>query len=156
MDEQQYKNTYDYINPQRCVFEKAINSRVCNCSKAQRFNLADREGVACTSKNGLEHCSKYLSKLREKAVFVIRRVKVSQALGHGQEIKIQNGGLIGLQSQLGSYTDKTVADIHTLIYKAEGKFEGLGNFPFSELMQVIAAYKIRDRRRKQTHPKKQK
>ncbi len=46
MDEKHYKETYSNINPNRCVFEKSINSRICNCNKSQRFNLADREGVA--------------------------------------------------------------------------------------------------------------
>ena len=146
MDEQQYKNTYSRINPQRCVFEKAINSRVCNCGKARRFNLADREGVACTSTNGLQRCSRLISLLRENARFTLRRLDV-EVLGHAQEIKVQNGGLLGLQSQLESCAVvKIVEDINATVTAAEGKFAGLENLPYSQLMQVIGGYRMRNRR----------
>lgn len=146
MDEQQYKNTYTRINPRRCVFEKAINSRVCNCGKAQRFNLADREGVACASINGLQRCSRLISLLRENARFTLRRLNVKD-LAHAQEIKVQNGGLLGLQSQLESRAVvKIVEDINATVTAAEGKFAGLENLPYSQLMQVIGGYRIRNRR----------
>ncbi len=153
MDEQQYKITYKSINPKRCVFEKAINSRICNCIKAQRFNLADREGVACTSVYGLQRCSQLLSHLRKNARFVLQRLDVNDALAHAEEIKIQNGGLLGLQSQVENQADKTVKDIDNLITMAEDKFKHLENLPYSQLMQVITAYQIRNRRN-QSQPKK--
>ncbi len=146
MDEQQYKATYNSINPQRCVFEKAINSRVCNCSKAQRFNLADREGVACTSIQGLERCSQLISSLRNNARFALRRLSVDKALAHTEEIKVQNGGLLGLQSKIEKHAHPTVTDIYALITSARKKFNNLQDFPYSKLMQVIATYKIRNRR----------
>ena len=73
MDEKEYKSTYNLINPQRCVFEKAINSRICNCSKSQRFNLADREGVACRQSYSLKRCNEFILQLRTKAKFVQKR-----------------------------------------------------------------------------------
>lgn len=146
MDEQQYKSTYNRINPQRCVFEKAVNSRVCNCSKAQRFNLADREGVACASANGLQRCSQLILLLRKNARFALQRLDIGQTLAHTQEIKIQNGGLLGLQSQVESSAAETVADIDTLIAMAEDRFAGLEKFPYSQLMRVVASYQVRNRR----------
>lgn len=155
MDEQQYKATYKSINPQRCVFEKAINSRICNCSKAQRFNLADREGVACKSEYGRERCSQLISLLRENARFALQRLDVNEALAHTEDIKIQNGGLLGLQSHVKNHADQTVEDIDALISITEDKFKSLENLPYSQLMQVITSYRIRNRR-KQPRPKKQK
>ena len=148
MDEQQYKTTYNLINPQRCAFEKAINSRICNCSKAQRFNLADREGVACTSSQGLERCGHLLSQLRKNARFALQRLDVDEALAHTEEIKIQNGGLLGLQFQVEEHANQTVEDIDALISVAEGKYQSFEKLPYSQLMQVITAYQIRKRRNK--------
>ena len=147
MDEKQYKSTYTSINPQRCVYEKAINSRVCNCAKAQRFNLADREGVACSFMPGLERCTDFLELLRGKTRFVLHRIEVEQALGHAEEIKIQNGGLLGLQSQAGASGQQTVEDINSLFNLAEALYSTLDNFPYSLLMQTIATYRIRNRRK---------
>ncbi len=150
MDEQQYKSTYNHINPQRCVFEKAINSRICNCSKAQRFNLADREGVACTSMQGLQYCSELISMLRKNARFALQRLDVDQALAHAQEIKVQNGGLLGLQAQVERRPTEAVEDIDALVTTAKEKFGGLENLPYSQLMRRITSYQMRRR----SNPKK--
>ena len=145
MDEKLYKSTYSEINPQRCVFEKSINSRVCNCKQAQRFNLADREGVACTSKLCLKRCKQLLTHLHNNSRFTLQRLEVNE-LGHAQEIKIQNGGLLGLQSQLVSEEKDKVEDINAIITEAEKLFQSLDDFPYSKIMQVISAYRIRPKR----------
>ena len=145
MDEKHYKNTYKDINPQRCIFEKAINSRICNCNKSQRFNLADREGVACTSKTSLARCNQLFTHLHNNARFAMQRSDVNQ-LGHAQEIKIQNGGLLGLQSQLITEENIKVEDIDALIADAEKVFKDIEDFPYSTIMQVISAYRIRPKR----------
>lgn len=148
MDEGQYKSTYQSINPHRCEFEKAINSRICNCSRARRFNLADREGVACTSVHRQERCHHVLSTLREKARFALQHPEVRQTLAHTEEIKVQNGGMLSLQAQVEEDQMLTVQDIDSLIDKAERQFNGIEGFPYSRLMQGIIAYRLRGRRRK--------
>jgi len=148
MDEQQYKDTYKDINPHRCVFEKAINSRVCNCSKSQRFNLADREGVACNSTAALERCMQFITLLREKARFTLQQVEASQKLPHAQEIRIQNGGLIGLQTHTSDQKTERIEDIHTLLLTAEKKCIKLDKLPYSRIMQTVSTYSIRKRRNK--------
>ena len=145
MDEQHYRNTYSSINPQRCVFEKAINSRVCNCDKSQRFNLADREGVACKSATALGRCEELFQHLHTNARFALQRLDVDQ-LGHAQEIKIQNGGLLGLQTSLTNITQDKVNDIDSVISAAEKNYGDIKDFPYSKIMQVISAYQIRSKR----------
>ena len=146
MDEFHYKSTYSEINPQRCVFEKAINSRVCNCCKSQRFNLADREGVACQSADALRRCEKLIQHLHANARFVLQRLDVNR-LGHIQEIKIQNGGLLGLQAELKEEKLNNVADIDALLTTAEKKYKVMEDFPYSRMMQIISAYQIRAKRK---------
>ena len=148
MDEKHYKETYSNINPNRCVFEKSINSRICNCSKSQRFNLADREGVACSSNSGLARCNKLIALLHSNARFALQRLDVDK-LGHAQEIKIQNGGLLGLQIQLDTEAKNRVADIDGIIISAEKEYSSIENFPYSNIMQIISAYSIRPKRERQ-------
>ncbi len=145
MDEKHYKETYSNINPNRCVFEKAINSRVCNCNKSQRFNLADREGVACSSTSGLYRCQQIITHLHDNARFALQRIDV-KVLGHAQEIKIQNGGLLGLQKQLTENDLENVEDIDAVITAAQKRFKCIEDFPYSKIVQVISAYRIRPKR----------
>lgn len=143
MDEKHYRKIYNSINPQRCVFEKSINSRICNCKQSQRFNLADREGVACTSKASLNRCALLLAHLHNNARFVLQRLEFNE-LGHAQEIKIQNGGLLGLQKELNN--EEKVENIDAVIVNAENKFNSIEEFPYSKIMQVISAYRFRPKR----------
>ena len=156
MDEKHYKETYSNINPNRCVFEKAINSRICNCEKSQRFNLADREGVACKSNTSLARCNALIALLHSNARFTLQRLDVDK-LGHAQEIKIQNGGLLGLQSELdvqglvGIEVKGHVANIDAIIVRAEKEYSTIERFPYSKIMQMISSYSIRPKR---VRPKK--
>ena len=94
MDEQEYRSTYHTVNKRRCVYEKAINSRRCNCAKCHRFNLADREGVACNSATGNALCTEFLNTLRSKARFSLHLTHADKPLPHTKEIKVQTGGLL--------------------------------------------------------------
>ena len=97
MEEKAYKDTYDSINERRCVFEKTINSRRCTCKQSQRFHLADREGIACKSTTGNALCIEFLNSMRSKARFALHLTSADGPLPHTKEIKVQTGGLLGLQ-----------------------------------------------------------
>ena len=147
MDEIEYHSTYKDINPTRCVFEKAINSRVCNCSQSARFNLADREGVSCKSDAAQKTCTRILESLRENARFVIQQKSIDGQLPHNAEIRIQNGSVKGLVKilQANSLDEQ---DIHGLFKLALENYKDINDFPYGELMKEIAAYQVRRARNK--------
>ena len=147
MDETEYRTAYQGINPTRCVYEKAINSRVCNCSRAKRFNLADREGVSCLSPQAQKICVELLNGLREKARFVLQQTSIDGPLPHNAEIKIQNGGIKGLVKSLKD-TNYDEQDIFQVISASIKKYHSLVQFPYSDIMQEIASYQGRRRSRK--------
>ena len=67
-------------------------------------------------------------------------------MAHADEIKIQNGGMLGLQLQVDQDDSPTVKDIDSLLHRAESQFDGIGGFPYSQLMQEIIAYRARTHR----------
>ena len=147
MDETEYHSTYKDINPTRCVFEKAINSRVCNCSQSARFNLADREGVSCKSKTAQQFCVIILNALRENARFVIQQKSIDGQLPHNAEIRIQNGAVKGLV-KIFHADGLDEQDIYGVFQLALKKFNSIDQLPYSELMREISAYQIRRSRSK--------
>ena len=147
MDETEYRSAYQDINPTRCVYEKSINSRVCNCSCAKRFNLADREGVSCNSPQAQKICVELIGVLREKARFVLQQTSIDGPLPHNADIKIQNGGVKGLVKLMDNPTCNE-QDIHRVILGALEKYQSLEQLPYSDIMQEIAAYQGRRRSRK--------
>lgn len=150
MEEDQYRTAYHSINPLRCVFEKSINSRRCQCSLSQRFCLADREGVRCTVDLAQKRCQTLLETLRNSAIFTLRLTKIDGALPHGKEIKVQNGGLLGLKYLLEAeqQSQADISDIHQLINQAVEKFSSLDNFPYDEIVKQVAKFEGRNKRTK--------
>ena len=149
MDEDKYKETYRSVNPLQCPFEKTLNSRRCKCSKMERFNLADREGVACTEKAALENCRSFLELLRKNAIFALKLTHIDEPLPHGKEIKVQNGSIIGLQKLFYPELDpdSIKPDIYLLINEAKKRFSDFENLPLNELMQSIVNFTARTPRR---------
>lgn len=148
MDEDQYRATYHEVNKRRCVFEKALNSRVCACDQSRRFNIADREGVACKSQSGQEVCDELIRYLRHNARFTLGMNRISGPLPHAREIKVQNGGLLGLQKVLFEQNQDQgrVSNIYGLLVHALKRFGSLEQLPFDIIIKSVSAYQGRRRR----------
>ena len=151
MEEDQYRKTYNSFNELRCIYEKAINSRRCTCSASHRFNLADREGVSCQSQQGQQRCKTVLELMRKNAGFALKLPEVDGTpLPHAKEMKVQIGGLLGLQSLL--FADKEnaeeVEDIDTILQAALQQYSDFQQLPFAEVIKSITNFKGRQRRSK--------
>lgn len=148
MDEDQYRSVYREINQQRCVFEKALVNRRCDCSRKQLFLLATREGMACQSAESLARCEVFLSTLRQAARFALHEVTIEGPLPHNKELKVQAGGCLALHTHLfpEQATTPTV-DIAALIHIALERYSQLENLPYSELVRGIVHYISRPARR---------
>jgi hypothetical protein len=142
MDENEYRATYHEVNTRCCIFEKALNSRVCACEQSQRFNIADREGVACRIPSGQALCDELIRLLRHNARFALHMNRITGPLPHAREIKVQNGGLLGLQKiLLGSKKSQSgVENVHGLVRDALDRFGRLAEVPFSEIVQSVVSY----------------
>lgn len=149
MDEGHYRQTYQQINHQRCVFEKSLQTRLSACRQSHRFCLADREGVACNQELANQRCHRLLELLRRNANFALGIPKIDTALPHNKEIRIQNGGLLGIQQVLtqDKATEQHIADIHQLITASIEKFHSLEALPFDEVVKFIVSYEVKKRRR---------
>lgn len=148
MEEQEYRNTYNTVNERRCVFEKTINSRRCSCQKARRFHLADREGIACNSASGNALCTELLDSMRRNARFALHLTSADAPLPHAKEIKVQTGGLLGLQQLLhperAQATD--IDNVIGLVDLALEKYGRLEALPFAAIVQAIVRFQGRRKR----------
>lgn len=150
MDENEYRSTYHRLNQSRCRFEKTLLSRRSTCSQGKGFNLADRDGVSCLSPDARERCGNFLDKLRENARFALHLTEIDGALPFNKEIKVQTGGMLGLQRLLDpseSSPDK-VDDIYCLVNRAEQEYGSLDDIPYNEIMPSIVSFEGRKRRKK--------
>ncbi|MDH3979727.1 MAG: hypothetical protein OEU91_04355 [Gammaproteobacteria bacterium] len=148
MEEQQYKDTYQAINERRCVFEKTINSRRSACSKSVRFHLADREGISCKSASGNALCTELLMRMRSNARFALHMTHAEGQLPHAKEIRVQTGGLLGLQDLIHPELEdqQNVADIITTLDLALQRYDSLEQLPYDIIVQGIVKFEGRRKR----------
>ena len=148
MEEQEYKAAYRALNQRRCVFEKAVNSRRCNCAQSARFHLADREGVACESATGNALCIGLLDALRRNARFSLHLTHADGPLPHAKELKVQVGGLLGLQRELHpelAHAD-SVDNINGLALEAIDCYKRIEDLPYESIVQMLASFPGRKKR----------
>lgn len=150
MDQDAFRRTYRDVNERSCAYEKSVLTNQCDCAQAERFCIAEREGVRCRSEEGQARCLELLAVLREQARFALRTDQDKSALPHGKAIRIQVGGLRGLHVLLHPEQDPptTIADVDALTRAVAEKFGRFDALPFSRIMQHIAAYQGRRRVRR--------
>lgn len=149
MDQDLFRQTYHEVNEISCAYEKSLLTNECECHLAERFCIAEREGVKCLAESSQQRCLRWLELLREQARFALRTEEERRLLPHGKAIRLQVGGMRGLQRLLADDSEETLPrDVDQTLARAETRFGTLGAAPFSEVMRDVAAYKVRKRSRR--------
>lgn len=158
MDEDQYRAAYNEINPNRCIFEKSITNRRCDCALKHRFVLATREGIACQSESALIRCTSVLDSMRNSARFSLKVITIDGPMPHNKELQVQAGGMLALQSLLSDTESKAetstetrveiVTNIHKTLQTALSQYTSIEQLPYGEIVKCIVKYVSRPKRKK--------
>jgi hypothetical protein len=145
VDETEYRATYQSVNQIPCPFERAILSARCRCELSQRIFIAEREAVACKDGGARDRCKQLLALLRDNARFALQLTHIDGPLPHGKEIKVQVGGMLGLQAVMhpGRASVGEVTNISELVLQAQEHFGALGNLPYQEIVKRVVSYSHR-------------
>ncbi len=147
MDQDIFRETYRDVNQRSCLFEKSVLINQCECSQAERFCIAEREGVRCRSQEGHDICALTLDILREQARFSLRTNDDRAILPHGKAMRIQVGGMRGIRNQLEPTAEhpEAVPDVYGILRQTIEKYGSLEALPFDNIVRFIAAYKSKKR-----------
>ncbi|MEE9328260.1 MAG: hypothetical protein V3U71_13325 [Cocleimonas sp.] len=157
MDEDVFRNTYNTVNPNRCIFEKSITNRRCDCNLKRRFLIASREGIACVSEDAVKRCTRVLDSMRNNARFSLKVVTVNGPMPHNKELQVQAGGMLALQKLANPELDDvdtingeqaTVDNINHVMENALQQFGSMEDLPYGEIVKSIVKYQSRPKRRK--------
>lgn len=145
MDERELQTRYRELQRIPCAFERIVLTRRCGCECAQRFHIAEREGVRCDSRPAYDACAGLLARLHGLARFALHLTDAAAPLPHGKELKVQGGGLEGLQRVVGDGPD--VVNIRALVAGTLDRYGDFAAIPADELVRAISSYKGRAARR---------
>ena len=145
MDNEIFRDTYYSINERFCPYERSILTNHCACSNARRFCIGEREGINCASDEAQARCLELLKLMRQQARFALKSTREGAALPHAKAMRIQVGGLRGLQATVtpDEPVPTKIANISGVIETAITHFGELANIPFQTIIQQIAAFKGR-------------
>ena len=143
MDEDAFKSARADINRLPCVFENALLSGCAVCELSASHAVAERQIIACTSPVARVDCGQLAALLREKSAFALRLTSTQRILPHAMMMKIQCGGLQGMQQVL----DPAAAqpDVRRMVLKGRERYGELARLPFSEIVKGVAAFQLRKR-----------
>jgi len=124
-----------------CPFERAIQTVNFGCSQSRKTYIGEKEGVVCTNMDARQACRELVKVLKKNARFALRLSSNNAVLTHGQEMKLKCGGLQGLRQCI--QIEDPPDDIYLLIKEASMAFNDIEHFPYSDIMRVVADYKLR-------------
>lgn len=142
-NEDAYRDARKSINPSPCAFEKGVLARCIDCSKGEKHLLAERETMNCSDPAAQARCTELKTLLRGHSAFALKIPRIGAQLPHAKELKIQCGGLKGLQVAI-SGTDN-VEDVFALIESAVAEHGALDAFPYSDIVQGVVHFEARRR-----------
>jgi len=145
MEETEFKSFYKDMNQLPCVYQKAILSTRCECPHSSKLNIAEREAVACNFSDAREQCDALFNTFIQKARFALHKLNDSP-LTHAEMIKIQVGGIEGLQEVLGDSAE--TPRVGNLTMKAYIEFPDLAGLPIDPIVRAIVHCKVRKRSRR--------
>lgn len=140
MDEAAYRLKQDLANAAPCVFQGALLARHAECELALRVALAEREVLACPKPTARSNCETLSQLLHERATFPLR-LHPGAPMTHATEMRLQCGGLMGLQKLLAA----TRPDVHRMVLQAQDEYDSLVDLPWARIVGSIVAWQPRRR-----------
>ena len=125
-----------------CPFERSILRGCAACAQSEKMQVAERELVKCQNTASHSRCSELYAHLRRSFSFALGTLRVDTPLPHAQEMRVQCGGLKGLQDTLSGSAE--VENVDQLLQSALRQWGEIEDIPYSDVVHAAAtAYKGR-------------
>ena len=131
----------------KCAFSGALMGKQYGCQYALEVTRREGPSIACSSEKMQMKCAILMDELKAAALPHFGYEDDLTQMPHSVLMKIQSGGLAGLQKHLQDATNmKAVENIEQLVIDAEKRYGELSAVPFSKFVQDIVDFKLRRRR----------
>ena len=147
MEEDQYRELLHVVRDTPCIFQRAILTGRIACHSAQRTHIAEREQVQCNNALIRLQCEAWLGVLRSKSAFTLHVQDVDEPLPFAKMMRLQLGGLEGLNACL-QEKGRSQESIDQMLITALEVYGDLDAVPFETVIKNMAAFKLRPPRRK--------
>ncbi|MHB1141327.1 MAG: hypothetical protein ACYC1T_06175 [Sulfuricaulis sp.] len=130
----------------KCAFSNTLITGQFGCDKAEQVTRRGGPDIACTSEAAHQRCEKLFQQMKAAALPAFGVEDDLLSMPHSVLVKIQHGGLLGLQRLLDAAAgSEGVKNIHVLVDQAVEKYSHLDAIPCPALVQDMTGYKLRRR-----------
>lgn len=134
------------MNHYKCAFSSALITKPFSCQNALEITRRDGPTIGCTSEEMQQKCERIYNALKTNAIPELGYQDDLTQMPHSVLMKIQMGGLLGLQHLIDGSEDTRVADIQVLMNAVVDKYQPITTLPVDKIISHISAYKIRRRK----------
>ena len=131
-----------------CPFSAPIVKQDFACKHAQEIIRRGGSEIACQQSDAHDICMALHVAIKTSALQAMELEDDLLSLPHNVLVKIQYGGLIGLQHLMSDTQDDTVGDISSLASEVKSRFNAPENIPMDAVNQAIIDFKTQRRRKK--------
>lgn len=133
-----------------CPFSSTLVQEDFACSNANPIVRRGGAEVACISEESHARCKQLFQGLKDAALPEFGVEDDLLKMPHSILVKVQYGGLLGLQGRLGTFAGpgSTVDDINRLVAAAVDRFGSIDTIPCKDFSDTIVNYKLPGRRRR--------
>lgn len=130
----------------KCPFAAPLIRTTASCRHAHEVVRRGGSEFDCLSEAEHARCEQVFAGLKACALAASDVEDDPMLIPHSLLVKIQSGGLIGLQRLLGeSDADGRVADIADLVTRAAANFGGADRIPYATLGEDMTTFKLERR-----------
>lgn len=130
----------------KCAFSNTLVTNLFACEKGEQVTRRGGPDVVCTSPEAHTRCEQLFQRMKAAALPAFGVEDDLLSMPHSVQVKIQHGGLLGLQRLLSTEAASTgIKNIHALIDQAVDKFNGLEFISYSALIEDMTSYKLKRR-----------
>jgi len=132
----------------KCAFSNTLVTGQFGCEKGMQVTRRGGPDVVCASDEAHQQCEKLFQRMKQAALPAFGVEDDLLSMPHSVLVKIQLGGLLGLQRLQGNGTGESavVKNIHGLVGQAIGKHGGLDAIPCQAFVEDMTSYKLKRRR----------
>jgi len=129
----------------KCAFSGPQMTGTFTCKRGRQVARRGGPDISCDYGTGHQRCAQLFESLKSAGLDHMALEDNLLTLPHSVLLKVQYGGLLGLQRLLGE-AGETVADINGLVDQLLQKYDELDNIPVTEVSEDIATFKVARRR----------
>lgn len=128
----------------KCAFSAPLVTHQFGCSRAQEVVRRGGAEIDCNDATACGRCTQLVERLKAAALPAFGVEDDLLSMPHSVLVKIQHGGLLGLQRLLTGAAGERVEDIDRLVAEVEARYGE--SPPAGEVLADITGYKPRGRR----------